>query len=120
MVELLNPALAELQKILSKETTSDSDRLRAIQMVLDRTGNHATSGVIAEVELKPWQNMVDGLLVDMGETVEQPALDAGQDLDDEKASAAELTYQHFEEEVYGGDVIPTRIVGSKNPPKNHR
>jgi hypothetical protein len=51
--ELAEPAVVQLNRILSAQGTSDSDRLRAIQMVLDRTG--LGPGLSVEVEVKPWE-----------------------------------------------------------------
>lgn len=38
LLELVEPALVELTRIIAKKNTTDADKLRAIQMVLDRTG----------------------------------------------------------------------------------
>jgi hypothetical protein len=56
MLELVNPALAELQRILTKPDTTDADRLRAITLLLDRTGYGPKSQV--EVEVRPWQELM--------------------------------------------------------------
>ena len=53
LLELQEPAIVQLNRILSAPGTSDSDRLRAVQMVLDRTGLGASQHV--EVEVKPWE-----------------------------------------------------------------
>ncbi|TFC84491.1 hypothetical protein [Cryobacterium sp. TMT3-29-2] len=53
LLELAEPAVVQLNRILDAPGTSDSDRLRAIQMVLDRTGSGP--GVNVEVEVKPWE-----------------------------------------------------------------
>lgn len=53
LLELSEPAVVQLNRILTAQGTSDSDRLRAIQMVLDRTG--LGPGVTVEHEVRPWE-----------------------------------------------------------------
>lgn len=38
LLGMVEPAMVELRKIIAKRDTTDADKLRAIQMVLDRTG----------------------------------------------------------------------------------
>lgn len=53
LLELAEPAVMQLNRILTAQGTSDSDRLRAIQMVLDRAG--LGPGLSVDVEVKPWE-----------------------------------------------------------------
>lgn len=57
LMDMIDPAVTHLQRIIEKDTTSDADRLRAIQMLLDRTGYGPKSEVT--LEAKPWQQMVE-------------------------------------------------------------
>jgi|GEM_PF-2180280 len=58
LLEMVDPAMAQLLRIITKKDTSDADRIRAIQIVLDRTGYHAKAEVTAEI--KPWMHLVSG------------------------------------------------------------
>lgn len=132
---LVNPALAELEKIISKQNVSDSDKLRAIVVVLDRTGFHSKTELSAEVEVKPWQNLVDGILTQAGyrqvedivdaeveEPTEQPSYEPGPDdeltLEEWKAIAL-ANNKKREEERLVNDSLPVvrQVIGSKNHPR---
>lgn len=52
LMAMVEPALVELQKIISNPETNDADKLRGIQLVLDRTGFKA--GVEVSVGLSQW------------------------------------------------------------------
>lgn len=52
------PALAELRKIIDSPAATDADKLRAIQMVLQRTGYHEHHSIdIGLREPRPWDNL---------------------------------------------------------------
>lgn len=125
MQELVNPALTELQRILTKTDTSDADRLRAIQMLLDRTGNGVKSEVTLDV--KPWEQIVQlegiyrqpppAMLEMLAEVVEpEPA-------EGEARGPSDVAEAVFEREA-GGSPPPRghlRIVdSSRNPPRHQR
>ncbi|MBF4768338.1 hypothetical protein ISU10_11225 [Nocardioides agariphilus] len=79
LLAMVNPALAELHRIMTNKQTSDTDKLRAIQMVLDRTG--FKPGVQIDVAVTAFQEVADAALVEIGEdrslpSSERPALDA--------------------------------------------
>lgn len=59
LLEMVDPALAELRKIIDNKRTSDADKLRAIQMVLDRTG--FKSGVEVTVKTE-WDDLLKDTL----------------------------------------------------------
>jgi hypothetical protein len=61
LIEMLDPAVAALYRIIDKADTSDADRLRAIAMVLDRTGMGARSEVT--VEHKKWELLMEGIMI---------------------------------------------------------
>ena len=66
LMEMIDPAVVHLRKIITKESTSDADRLRAIQMLLDRTGFGPRSEVL--LTPKPWEALVSeggGVLVEV-------------------------------------------------------
>jgi hypothetical protein len=60
--ELSEPAIVQLNRILQAQGTSDSDRLRAIAMVLDRTG--FGPGMTVEHEVKPWEVTMQHVFTD--------------------------------------------------------
>lgn len=118
-MSLVEPTLVELQKILTKPTTSDTDRLRAIQIVLDRTGLHAKTDMTIEHEIKPWEGLVDGILRKMeerdqeiieAEVVEEE--DEGDGLDGVRDVLAE-----YKREVAEREPSPTAASG---PPQRGR
>lgn len=63
LTEMVDPAVVQLNRIITKEDTTDTDRLRAIQMLLDRTGYGPRSEMV--LTPKPWEALVegDGLLI---------------------------------------------------------
>ncbi|MET4781861.1 hypothetical protein ABIB56_001861 [Glaciihabitans sp. UYNi722] len=59
MDRMVEPGLHQLREIMLKPGTSDSDRLRAVQMMLDRSG--FGPGVYVEHEVRPWEAMMPTL-----------------------------------------------------------
>lgn len=55
LMELREPAVVELNRILRKKDTSDADKIKVALAVLDRTGLGPTSKVEADVTVAPWQ-----------------------------------------------------------------
>lgn len=86
MMELTAPAIAQLQEILTKPNTSDADRLRAVAMILDRTG----FGPKAEmtVDVKPYEKLMMGIYREV-------------------TGAEELTVE-ADEDVVDAEVVPDR------------
>lgn len=60
LLEMVDPAMVQLHRIIEKPDASDADKLRAISMVLDRTGYGPKSQV--EVEVKPWEKVLKGIM----------------------------------------------------------
>lgn len=60
MMELREPALAQLVRIVNDRKASDADKLKAIKLVLDRTDPVGLK-LSAEVKLEPWQAMLGGV-----------------------------------------------------------
>lgn len=60
LMQMVDPVLTELHRIVTKPDTSDADRLRAITLVLDRTGYSAKTEI--EVEVKPWEKTMQAIL----------------------------------------------------------
>ena len=88
LLDLVHPAIAELSRIVQNDTSTDSDKLKAIQMILDRGGFHAKQEI--EVEVRPWQGLLNGIVIEDGaqepEPVEAPdpyAADAVVAMEDE-------------------------------------
>lgn len=108
LMDMIDPAVTHLQKIIEKDTTSDADRLRAIQMLLDRTGYGIRSEVV--IEAKPWEKLVDGnsLLVevdlDLGATTDVPV--------DRMAEAQAAHDQWVYDHTPDAPVIPLRALDS--------
>jgi hypothetical protein len=68
MRELVDPAIAELGRIIEKSTTSDADRLRAITLVLDRTGFGPKTDVT--VGVKAYEGVIDRIFKQLPPGVE--------------------------------------------------
>ncbi|QEE61601.1 hypothetical protein FVA74_08435 [Salinibacterium sp. dk2585] len=67
LMNMVNPALVELNKILLAPATSDGDKLRAISMVLDRTG-YGKGMTIEHVQSKPWEVTMGHIITEMPES----------------------------------------------------
>lgn len=61
LLSLVNPAISVVNEIMNDRRQSGGDRLRAANMVLNKTGFHDKTEV--EVEVKPWQQMVESALL---------------------------------------------------------
>lgn len=68
LMEMVEPAMIELRKIIDRDDTVDSDKLRAIQMVLDRAGY----GPGAKLEVEGVLSTFDQVMIDAfgGEVVD--------------------------------------------------
>jgi len=97
LLAMVEPALVELSRIVSQPTTSDSDRLRAIAMILDRTGYGPGSSLAIEVTVKPWEEAMQTIIRELPEADPLPELEA---------------------EVIEAEVVPVR-VGSATPPSDY-
>ncbi|WP_144800873.1 hypothetical protein [Curtobacterium sp. BH-2-1-1] len=60
-MEMVDPAIVQLRRILEKDTTTDADKLRAITMILDRTGYGREAKL--EVGIKPYEKLLDGIII---------------------------------------------------------
>lgn len=126
LLEMVDPAITELLRIVTKPTTTDADRLRAIQLVLDRTGYHAKTEISAEV--KPWEGLVGGeILRDLPDDnvidAEVVADDDPRDLSDvirDALSAAEPLRDDLptDEPAQTAAVVP--LESFRNPPAHLR
>ncbi|MCB8043603.1 hypothetical protein JM654_03685 [Microbacterium oxydans] len=63
---MIMPALVELNKILEAPSTSDGDKLRAVSMVLDRTG-FGKGVTIEHKQDKPWEVTMQAIIMPMAE-----------------------------------------------------
>ncbi len=63
---MVNPALVELNKILIAPGTSDGDKLRAVAMVLDRTG-FGKGFTVEHTQDKPWEVTMQHIVMEMPE-----------------------------------------------------
>lgn len=61
---MINPALVELNKILVAPGTSDGDKLRAVAMVLDRTG-FGKGFTVEHTQDKPWEVTMQHIITEM-------------------------------------------------------
>jgi hypothetical protein len=79
LTEMVFPALAQLRKILVAADTSDTDRLRAIKEVLDRTG--LTEAQLIKLEVSAdWTTTFEGVV--LGYAEQELELPAGLDSED--------------------------------------
>jgi hypothetical protein len=115
LLELVLPAIEELEAVLTSPTSSNADKLRAVQLVLDRTG-HGTKSEL-EVTVKPWEVTLKGIMrerpADAGNVFVLPR-GAYEDDDDDDDLEPELTAP-IDRELH--DLIERpRTVGSNTPP----
>jgi hypothetical protein len=61
LLEMVEPAMIELRKIIDRADTSDADKLRAIQMVLDRAGFRP--GVDISVGMSKWEETLEDIFI---------------------------------------------------------
>lgn len=93
LLEAVIPALKELRKIIDKPSASDADKLRAISMVLNRTGYSEKQSI--DIGLRPaseWEKLLTGNEVfdfDRSELdgTDRPALGGGDGLSDDALDA---------------------------------
>lgn len=123
MEALIRPAIEELETILSKPDTSDSDRLRAITLLLDRTGFGPKAEVA--VEVKKYEEISVAIMRELPEDAEiivESSDDESIESNIEDAqivSEGELEQATGEVEVYPAPIpLMPRIVGSANPPRH--
>jgi hypothetical protein len=57
---MVEPAMVQLRRIIDKKETSDADKLKAIQLVLDRTG--FKPGVEITVGVSKWDELLDDVV----------------------------------------------------------
>lgn len=128
MEALIAPAIQELQTILTKPDTSDADRLRAITLLLDRTGFGPKSEV--GVEVKKYEQIAVSIIREIPEQLEEAQI-VEDDSDEETIEVENYTSQNVIEERSGEDQEATerypepiplvpRIVGSAQPPTHLR
>lgn len=121
LMEMVDPAIIQLHRILEKDTTTDADKLRAITMVLDRTGYGREAKL--EVEVKPYEKLMEGIIIRRPE-VESAAGAESEDpniIDAEVVEDAEPTQpeprvvdQRLDSDEPSAPFRPY-IVGSANP-----
>lgn len=118
LLELVEPAITQLNRVLDAPGTSDGDRLRAIQMVLDRTGFGPGSTV--EHESRPWEIAIQHIFVPgalQGIKREPPA-----ELEPIVLPMTEATFSNTDDEddSPSAEIIYLPPIGSADPPKRPR
>ena len=116
LLELAEPAVMQLNRILSAQGTSDSDRLRAVQMVLDRTG--LGPGVNVEVEVKPWEITMQhvfaqGTGVQINRAVPEDLVKEMGELPAYTTTDATFDAEVIEDEYDIPRIIPGKLLGEK-------
>lgn len=106
LMSMVMPALAELNKILLRQGTSDVDRLRAIREVLSRTGFSESQIVGLTTAEDVWDSILGGMVTDWKE------MPAGQraELDKVMSSLDRPTAQQIEDGVGGGGEFPDHVT----------
>lgn len=107
LLELSEPAIIQLNRILTASSTSDSDRLRAIQMILDRTG--FGPGMTIEHEHKKSYEVILSKIIKEVPSDMQPQLEQWRAEQIEDAEVVE-----DDDDLDDGDYIP-EIVPSPVP-----
>ena len=111
LLALVLPAISELEQVLSSATTAPSEKLRAIQIILDRTGYGTKSEL--EVTVKPWEATLKGIMRSAPPNIEHleavTIMNSYEDIQD-----AELIEDPVERELRR-EVVP-KVIGSNRPP----
>jgi hypothetical protein len=113
MLEMVDPALAELKRIIEKPATSDADRLRAITLVLDRTGHGPKSEVTMEV--KAYEGVIGRIMKTLPVTEPVP-----EPVKEPLALEAGPSWSPPKREVHSAPVEQPTAEGSRNPPPHLR
>lgn len=113
LLALVLPAIEELEAVLANSTTANSDKLRAIQLILDRTGYGTKSEL--EVTVKPWEVTLKGIMRSAPPEYrpDLPVLDAVV-LDDDQTSETAEELDPLDREFRA--LFEPRIIGSNKPP----
>ena len=127
LMEMVDPALVQLNRMLEAPTTSDSDRTRIALAVLDRTGYGA--GMRLEVEVKPWEQVMQSAFKNPNSMpgivkTPPPELQAliDPDLDGADVVDAELVEDESDADPFppSPDVPAPIWIGSAQPPKRRQ
>ena len=130
LLNMVEPALRELRRIIDDDNADDANKLRAINMVLNRTGFAEKQNL--EIGLRPpteWDNLLQGgaLTFDRGEldpSPSRPALGGGGSEDEDDYDLSErrkLARDEAERETYlsgldDADIVIGEVVDSHPAP----
>lgn len=127
--QLAEPAIFQLQQILNDSKTAAPDRLRAIQMVLDRTGFGKRESLDVEVEMKPWEVTMGMIIKEIPADMRTESIGPSTELDMIDAEVVEEDYNPRDElpqirpnsgpDGRAAVHMPNRI-GSADPPRRSR
>jgi hypothetical protein len=135
LIEMVLPALSQLRKIIDNPNTNDSDRIRAINAVLNRTGFSERASIdVGLREPTPWDNLAtDAFTILRGEVAvagdtepvitesQREALERGKTDDYELDELAKLRRDDADRVTYlpgldGSDlVVGTVVEGVQRP-----
>lgn len=119
---MIMPALVELNKILEAPSTSDGDKLRAVSMVLDRTG-FGKGMTIEHKQDKPWEVTMQHILTELPADYDPYALEQIEDAEVVEESLPPVSdmskLERFDGPRIGPDVETGRgrIRGAADPIK---
>lgn len=116
---MVMPALVELNKILEAPSTSDGDKLRAVSMVLDRTG-FGKGMTIEHKQDKPWEVTMQAIIMPVADDYQSISddIEDAEVVEESLEPVADLsTLERFD----GPRIVPDaetgrgRVRGSANP-----
>ena len=119
---MINPALVELNKILVAPGTTDGDKLRAISMVLDRTG-YGKGLTIEHKQEKPWEVTMQAIVMELppgyDTETEAEVIEDAEIVEESLAPVKDMSRNaQFDGPRIGPDTPrPVRVRGSAEPPK---
>ena len=131
LLELVDPALAALHKVLTDPNTDDHNKVRAAQLVLDRTG--FKPGIVIEVGTSPFDAMILAAMgnaktieLDRGDPTPAalPSKHSWEDVDQyatDEQTEAWAEYDAEDERPYTASIVPDKntvqgeVVGSILP-----
>lgn len=127
--EMVGPAIEQLQKILTKPNTSDADRLRAIALLLDRTGFGPQKNVGVDMNVRKFEHVITEIIreapdddLDTSQIIPGQIVEEAIDVPVEPSDASDWEPEAEPDPGLAPivELRPVVVVGQANPPSRWR
>jgi hypothetical protein len=132
LFEMVMPAMRELRRIVESKTATDADKLRAVSMVLNRTGYSEKQSI--DIGLRPaseWDRLFAADAVfsfdrdEIDAAPDRPALGGGDEDDPDRNELAKLARDELDRESYlrgldDADIVRGEVVDEHPTPRPQR